>query len=286
MEYAIEMRGVNKRYKEFSLENIDIHIPKGSVVGLIGENGAGKTTLIKALLGLVHIDEGEIWIQGSPMECIEKSIKEEIGAVFDENSFPENLKLQQIEKIMPSVYANWDAGMFDKLTERFGLSKTKQIKEFSRGMKMKLNIAAALSHQANLLVLDEATGGLDPVVRDEILELFQEFMESEEHSILLSSHITSDIEKIADYVVFIKNGKIIFQSNKDELLYQYGILKCAAKDREHMDHSYFVAERDSSFQCEILIRQKQEFIREYPDAVVDPVTLDMIMLFYGKGEVL
>jgi len=284
MEYAINMRGVSKQYYGFALDHIDFQVPKGCVVGLIGENGAGKTTLIKAALGLINIDEGDIRIQGRSMKDDEIGIKEEIGVVFDENSFPETLNLKTLHKIMPSIFRKWDAQRFEELAGRFGLPFDKKIKDFSKGMKMKLNIAAALSHDAKLLILDEATGGLDPVVRDEILDLFLEFMQEEDHSVLISSHITSDIEKIADYIAFIRNGKIVFFQNKDELLYQYGILKCSEKDLTNYDASYYVAERKGAFQCEVLINNKNEFVRKYPDSIVDPVTVEAVMLFYVKGE--
>lgn len=286
MEYAIDMRGVSKKYQGFALDHVDFKLPKGRVIGLIGENGAGKTTLIKAALGLVCADEGEIFLLGNRINEDVVEYKEEIGVVFDSNSFPEDFKIHNIRKIMSSIYNTWDDAEFDRLIQRFKLPTGKKIKEFSRGMKMKLNIAVALSHNAKLLILDEATGGLDPVVRDEILELFLEFMQDEEHAVLISSHITSDIEKIADSIAFIKNGRIVFCENKDDLKYEYGILKCRERDLDSLNKDCFVAERKNSFQHEVLIRNKSEFMKKYPDVVVDPASVEDIMLFYAKGELL
>lgn len=286
MEYAIEMQGVTKQYHRFCLNHIDFRVPKGCVMGLIGENGAGKTTLIKSVLGLIHTDAGEIFIEGRKLSEDEVAVKEELGVVFDGCSFPEEMDIRGIRRIMPGLYRKWDMEQFDRLMERFGLPEDQHIKDYSRGMKMKLSIGVALSHHAKLLIMDEATSGLDPVIRDEILDLFLEFMQDEEHSMLISSHITSDLEKIADYITFLKNGEIIFSENKDDLLYRYGILKCGKKERETLDSSWFVAERENAFEEEILIKDRKEFIRRYPDCVVDPVSLEDIILFYVRGKLL
>ena len=286
MEYAIEMQGVTKQYHRFCLNHIDFRVPKGCVMGLIGENGAGKTTLIKSVLGLIHTDAGEIFIEGRKLSEDEVAVKEELGVVFDGCSFPEEMYIRGIRRIMPGLYRKWDMEQFDRLMERFGLPEDQHIKDYSRGMKMKLSIGVALSHHAKLLIMDEATSGLDPVIRDEILDLFLEFMQDEEHSMLISSHITSDLEKIADYITFLKNGEIIFSENKDDLLYLYGILKCGKKERETLDSSCFVAERENAFEEEILIKDRKEFIRRYPDCVVDPVSLEDIILFYVRGKLL
>ena len=286
MEYAIEMQGVTKQYHRFCLNHIDFQVPKGCVMGLIGENGAGKTTLIKSVLGLIHTDAGEIFIEGRKLSEDEVAVKEELGVVFDGCSFPEEMYIRGIRRIMPGLYRKWDMEQFDRLMERCGLPEDQHIKDYSRGMKMKLSIGVALSHHAKLLIMDEATSGLDPVIRDEILDLFLEFMQDEEHSMLISSHITSDLEKIADYITFLKNGEIIFSENKDDLLYLYGILKCGKKERETLDSSCFVAERENAFEEEILIKDRKEFIRRYPDCVVDPVSLEDIILFYVRGKLL
>lgn len=286
MEYAIEMQGVTKRYHRFCLDGIDFQVPKGCVMGLIGENGAGKTTLIKAALGLIRTDAGEVRIEGKQMKEAELAVKEDLGVVFDNCSFPEELTVANIRKLMRGFYRKWDETEFDALTTSFGLPEDKKIKEFSKGMKMKLSIAVALSHHAKLLILDEATSGLDPVVRDEILDLFLDFMQDEEHSILFSSHITSDLEKIADYITFLKNGTIVFSKSRDDLISNYGILKCRKKDLETMDSSGFVAERENAFDDEVLLKNRQEFVKKYPEAVVDPASVEDIILFYVRGRML
>lgn len=286
MEYAIEMQGVTKRYHRFCLDGIDFQVPKGCVMGLIGENGAGKTTLIKAALGLIRTDAGEVRIEGKQMKEAELAVKEDLGVVFDNCSFPEELTVANIRKLMRGFYRKWDETEFDALTTSFGLPEDKKIKEFSKGMKMKLSIAVALSHHAKLLILDEATSGLDPVVRDEILDLLLDFMQDEEHSILFSSHITSDLEKVADYITFLKDGTIVFSKSKDDLIYNYGILKCRKKDLETMASSGFVAERENTFVHEVLLKNRQEFVKKYPEAVVDPATVEDIILFYVRGRML
>ncbi len=286
MDYAIEMQDVTKRYHRFCLDSINLKIPRGCVMGLVGENGAGKTTLIRAILGLIRMDGGEVLIDGMHLEEDELRIKDELGVVFDGCSLPEELSVREIRKIMPKLYRKWDMEKFDSYIELFRLPEDKSIKEFSRGMKMKLSIAVAFSHNAKILIMDEATSGLDPVVRDEILDLFLEFMQDEEHTILLSSHITSDLEKIADYITFLREGKIVFSESKDDLIYSYGVLKCRKRDVAGMDTSYFVAERENAFEYEVLIRSRQEFSRKYPEAVVDPVSIEDIILFYVRGKLL
>jgi len=284
MEFAIEMRNVTKQYHKFALDHIDFNVPKGCVVGLIGENGAGKTTLIKAILNLIKADSGEVLIQNRIMTEADCDIREEIGVVFDGTSFPEELKVRQLARVLSGIFRNWDEQKFHTYMETFHLPYDKKIKEFSRGMKMKLNIAAALSHHAKLLILDEATGGLDPVVRDDILDILLEFMQDEEHSILISSHIISDIEKIADHITFIREGKIIFTKDKDDLLYNYGILKCKESELGSFDPGHFLSVRRNAFHCEVLIDNRNGFIERYRDCIVDPASIEDIMLFYVKGD--
>lgn len=284
MDALLEMRQVTKRYPHFTLDHVDFVVPKGYVTGLIGENGAGKTTLMKAALGIVRAEEGEILLDGKPMKEDDRALRERFGVVFDSSSFPEELTAKQISRILNDIYSRWEQGTFEQLLHRFSIPMDKKVKEYSRGMKMKLPIAAALSHHADFLLLDEATGGLDPVAREEILDLFQAFMEEEGHTILMSSHITSDLEKIADYVAFMKDGKLVFQEEKDELLSTCGILKCGREDFQNVDYPDFLASREHAFGREILLRDRHAFEAQYPQAVVDPVKLEDIMLFLVKGE--
>ena len=284
MDAMLEMRQVTKRYENFTLDHVDFVVPKGYVTGLIGENGAGKTTLMKAALGIIRTEEGEMLLDGKPLKRDDRAVKERFGVVFDSSSFPEELSAKQIGKILRDIYSRWDQRAFEQLLHRFSIPLNKKVKEYSRGMKMKLSITAALSHHADFLLLDEATGGLDPVVREEILDLFQEFMQEEGHTILMSSHITSDLEKIADYVAFMKDGRMVFREEKDVLLSDCGILKCGRADFQGVNCPAFLAKREHAFGKEILLKDRHAFAAQYPDAVVDPVNLEDIMLFLVKGE--
>lgn len=223
---ALEVRGAGKRYKGFALENVSFALPEGCILGLIGENGAGKTTLIKLLLGMIE-GEGELRVLGKDVRREGTAIRQEIGVVLDEASFPGSLSARQVNKVLRDAYVNWREDEFFRLLKRLALPERKPFKEFSRGMKMKLAIAAALSHEAKLLILDEPTGGLDPIVRDEILDLFYEFTRDAGHSILISSHIVTDLEKLCDYVAFLHRGKLLFMDEKDALLERYGVVRCS-----------------------------------------------------------
>lgn len=284
MEYALQVHHLKKSYPGFSLKDISFQLPKGSIMGLIGENGAGKSTTIKAILNLIGKDGGEVEILGRKMETSRKILNEDIGVVFDEIHFNENLTPRQVGKICGSSYRNWDAGQYKAYLEKFGLPEGKQIKTFSKGMQVKLCIAVALSHRAKILLLDEATSGLDPIVRDEILDLFLDFVQDEEHSILVSSHITSDLEKVADYIAFLKDGQILLSEPKDKLIYQYGVLRCKSSVFEQIDKKDILAYRKMDYQYEVLVEDKNAAIKKYKDAVVDAATLEEIMLLYIKGE--
>ncbi len=284
MKNAIEINNLTKDYGSFRLDNLSLAVPGGSILGLIGENGAGKSTTIKCILNLIHRDSGEIKIFGRDNIKDERLVKEDIGVVLDESLFHDTLKTGAVGKILSKVYKNWDSALFVSYLQKFNLPANKLIKEFSRGMKMKLSIAAALSHHPKLLILDEATGGLDPVVRDEILDEFLSFIQDEEHSILISSHITSDLEKIADYVAYLHKGKIVVSGAKDELLEHYGRLVCGRADLDAVDGAFLVGVRKSQFGCEALVQNKSEFRRRYPELTVDPVSLEEIMVLTVKGE--
>ena len=284
MDEAISVRGLNKTYKNFSLKNVSFSVPKGSIVGFIGENGAGKTTTLKAILNLISRESGEIQIFGRDNIKDEKYIKEQIGVVFDESNFHDTLNVKNISKFMAKIYKQWDSGLFFNYLDKFQLPKDKIVKEFSRGMKMKLCIAAALAHKPKLLILDEATGGLDPVAREEILDIFLDFIQDEEHSILLSSHVTSDLDKIADYITFIHDGQIVFSKSKDDLRENMGILKCGASDFNNLSKEEFINYRKNQFGYEVLISDKYDFIKKHPKLVVDNTSIEDVMLFYIRGD--
>lgn len=280
MENLLEIKGLTKRYDGFTLDSIDLAIPKGCIMGFIGENGAGKTTTIKLILNLIHRDQGLIKVFGLDNQKHELQIKQDLGVVFDESNFPDSILVPHVDAVMKRIYRNWDSNTFYNYIEKFSLPTKKEYKSFSRGMKMKLSLAVALSHNPRLLLLDEATSGLDPVIRDEIIDVFLEFIQDEEKSILVSSHIISDIEKIADYIVFIHQGRIVFAESKEDLARNYGILKCTIADFETLEQQYIKGYRKNQFGVEALVL-KEHFKKGY---LVDPASLEQIMLFTIKGD--
>lgn len=282
--YALEVAHLNKSYKDFSLKDICLKLPKGSIMGLIGENGAGKSTTFKAILDLVKKDSGKVAFYGEALSDGAKDLKEDIGVVFDGISFYETLTPKQVGKIGASTYRNWDMAVYEDYIKRFNLDTNKEIKNFSKGMQVKLSLAFALSHHAKLLILDEATSGLDPVMRDDILDIFLEFVQDEEHAILISSHISSDLEKVADYITFIHEGRIVLSKTKDELIYDYGILRCKKDVFDKMAKEDQVAYRKTAYQYEVLVKDKKKMAAKYKEAIVDAASLDEIMLIYVKGE--
>ena len=284
MEYAIEVRNLTKEYENFKLENAYFNVGKGTIMGFIGENGAGKSTTIKAILNLIKKDNGLITVLGKEINRNEKGIKNELGIVLNYGNFNEKLNVKAINKIMKNIYKRWDDDVFYKYIEKFNIDTSKKIEEFSKGMKMKLSIAIALSHKAKILILDEATSGLDPVARDEVLDILMEFIQNEENSILMSSHITSDLEKIADYITFIHNGKIIFSENKDKLIYDMGVVKCTEKQFKTIEVQDRMFYKKGIFNYEVLIDNRDEFSKKYPSLVINNSNLEEIMLFYIKGD--
>lgn len=275
---------MTKTYPAFRLDRVDLCVPKGSIVGLIGENGAGKTTLIKGMLGLIHPEEGEVLIFGKDTQTSMKEIKKDIGVVLDGSFFMELLKVQAIDTVMKGIYDKWDTALFYDYLERFGIVPSKKIKELSKGMQKKLEILTALSHHPKLLILDEPTSGLDPVVRNEILDIFQDFILDEECSILLSTHITSDLEHIADYLAFIDNGHMIFFETRDKVLDSYGILKCDQQQFERLEPSDVIRYRKNRYNYEVLVSDRHVIRRTYRDAVIEKITIENLMLLYIKGE--
>ena len=284
MADLIEVQGLCKDYGDFCLDHVDLKLPGGTILGLIGENGAGKTTTLKAILGLIRPDGGTVKVLGRTVDWSDPACREDIGVVLDECAFHDPLKAPQVGRILAGTYRNWDAPLFDAYLDRFGLPRNKKIKEFSKGMKMKLSIASALAHHPRLLILDEATAGLDPVVRSELLDEFLAFIQDEDHGILLSSHITSDLEKAADYVTYLHKGRAVLRGAKDELLDSYGRLVCARADLAAVDPALLEGVRVGQFGCEALVRDRQAFRRRYPELTVDPVTLEDIMVFTVRGD--
>ena len=270
-----------KQFDEFLLDHVSFQVPRGRIVGFIGENGAGKSTTINLILDELKKDNGQIQIFG--MEHTISSVKEDIGVVFDECNFHDVLNVSDIEKILSGVYKSWDSRLYRQYLKKFKIPEKKQIGSFSKGMKMKLSIICAMAHKPKLLILDEATTGLDPVVRDEMLDLFLEFIQDEECSIFFSSHITSDIQKIADYVILIHQGKIIFEEQKDDLVYHFGIVKCGREKFASISPDDYIIHRVTNVSVECLVRDKEAIRRKYKDIVVDNATLEDIMLFYIKG---
>lgn len=286
MSNTIEINALCKSYPNFALDNVSFKVPGGSIVGFVGQNGAGKTTTIKAILDIIRRDSGAITLMGRDNIAEGPVARSQVGVVFDECSFHDWLTAPMVASILRNVYKSWDDAYFTQLLERFGIAdrtgKKDTLKTYSRGMKMKLSLAAALAHRPKLLILDEATSGLDPVVRDEILDIFLDFISDEEHSILFSSHITSDIEKAADYLVFIHQGRIVLDAEKDALLDSYGILRCPAAYYDAMDKTHVKGMRRTDFGLEVLIDDRPGF-RAGDEVVVDRATVDDIMLFTIKG---
>ncbi|MCI8870359.1 MAG: ABC transporter ATP-binding protein [Lawsonibacter sp.] len=284
MTNSIEVRGLNKQFDSFALKDISLTLPGGSIMGLIGENGAGKTTTIKCILNLIRRDSGQITLLGYDSQREEHLAKQDVGVVLDECFFHDPLRPKDVDKILAPVFRNWDTALFRHYLDKFQLPEGKRVKEFSRGMKMKLSLAAAMAHHPRLLILDEATAGLDPVVRDEILDEFLGFIGDEDHSILISSHITSDLEKVADYITYLHRGQVVLSDAKDVILEDYGRLACSAQDLSQVDPEDLIRVRRGSFQCEALVAGRSAFARKYPCLLVERVGLEDIMLFIGKGE--
>ncbi|MBP3793703.1 MAG: ABC transporter ATP-binding protein [Ruminococcus sp.] len=283
-ENAIEIKNLTKRYDGFTLDNISFSVPKGSIMGFIGQNGAGKSTTINTILNIIKADSGEIRVFGKDTRSADVQIKQDIAAVFDELPFHEQLNAKALDKILRRVFKRWNSEVFFGYLERFQLPVKKKFGQFSKGMKMKLQIAAALSHDAKLLIMDEATTGLDPVVRNEILDIFLEFLQNEEHSILMSSHITSDLEKIADSVTFIDKGRLLLTGYKDDILENHGVIKCSKEDYENIGQGDIISARISDFGVEAMVSDKKAVKRKYSGLVIDPTTLEEIMLFYVNRD--
>ena len=286
MENILELQQICKSFPKsnFILDKLSFSLPYGAILGFVGENGAGKTTTIGCILNTVRKDSGMVKLFGKEMRDTDTDIREKIGVVYDGDNFPGFWTAKQLSQVMEGIYTQWDHALFQKYLEDFHLPVKQKIKHYSRGMTMKLAIAVALSHHPQLLILDEATSGLDPIMRDEMLDVFLEFVQEESHSILLSSHITSDLEKVADYITFIHNGKLIMTASKNDLVYNYAVMRCRESQFLALDPGDMIAYRKRDFQIDVLVANGKEAQRKYKGAVVDHVSVDEIMLLLVKGE--
>ena len=278
---AIEIKGLCKSYKDFKLDNVSLSLPEGCIMGLVGENGAGKSTTIKLIMDAVRADAGQVSVMGVDNRSREfGDLKEDIGVVLDEAYFPEVLNAKNVNSVMKNTYKRWDEKKYFEFLEKFSLPLKKEFKDYSRGMKMKLAIAVALSHEPKLLILDEATSGLDPMIRDEILDIFNDFTREETHSVLLSSHIVSDLEKICDYIAFIHRGRLVFCKEKDRLLEEYGIVRLTKADFEALPAEAVMGKKVSGFGVEALVR-RDAVSGAFP---VERAGVEDIILFIAKED--
>ena len=275
---ALEIKNLTKTYPGFTLDNLNLTLPSGCITGLIGENGAGKSTTIKLILDMIHKDSGTITILGKDNEESIELIKEDIGVVMDEVGIPECLTVKQVGKVMKNTFHNWDNDEYYRLIEKLALPGNKQFKEFSRGMKMKLGIAIALSHHARLLILDEATSGLDPVVRDEVVEMLSDFTRDEKHSILISSHIVSDLEKLCDYIAFLHKGKLLLCEEKDQLLAEYGLIHCTAEELQRLPSEAIKYKKENPYGVEAMVLRNMM----PKDVTVRPISIEELFVFMVK----
>ena len=281
---AIEVKGLTKKYSNFKLNNITFNVPKGRIVGFIGQNGAGKSTTINAILNLIEKNSGEIKILGMDYDKNSNFIKQNVGVVFDDFNFHDILNVKELDQIFKQTYGKWDSVLYNNYINSFGLAKNQNIGTFSKGMKMKLAVIIALAQKPKLLIMDEATTGLDVGARNDILDLLLEFIQDEEHTVFFSSHITNDLEKIADYILLIHNGEIIMYDEKDEIIENFGILKSNKSDFGKIDKDDIVTFRSNELNFECLVSNKEKTKAKYPKMVLDNARLDDILLFYIKGE--
>ena len=292
MNHLIKIENLEKHYDGFSLARVNLAVEPGTVVGFIGSNGAGKTTTIKAMLGLISADGGSIELLGQPVKVnspIIDQLKSQIGIVLDTCAFPSTLRVKDAGRLGRVAYPQWDGPLFEQLRGQFCLPEGKKISELSRGMGMKLTLAFALAHHPRLLVLDEATAGLDPMARDEVLDILRQFMEQEGHGILMSTHITSDLEKIADKVVCIDEGRIVFDLDKDAISDQAAIGRCRKQDLEAIAASGFFPAGEMRFQShgfgtDVLVPDRFAFARQFPDVALDRISIEEYMTLVLKGE--
>ena len=284
MEYNLEVINLTKNYQDFYLKQINIKLPKGKIIGLIGENGSGKTTTIKAILNLMAYDNGNIKIFGKDSKKLTKEEREQIGVVLDDSFFSPILNINDINKLMKNFYHNWNEKLYYETIKKFKIPCNKPLKEFSSGMKMKIKILCAIAHEPKLLILDEPTNGLDPIFRYEIIELFNNFVSNGENSILMTTHITSDLEHLADEVIFIDNGNVILDVSKRDIDNEYGIIELLEEDFTNIKKEDYLKRLKYKNECYILVNLKDEFRKKYPNLEIRKPTLEELMLILVKGE--
>ncbi len=277
---ALEIKNLTKSFPGFRLDNLNLTLPSGCIMGLIGENGAGKSTTIKLILDILHKDSGTVTILGRDNQENTRLTKEDVGVVMDEVGIPDCLTAVQVGNVMSHTFRNWDWDTYVHLLEKLSIPSKKPFNDLSKGMKMKLGIAIAMSHRAKLLLLDEATNGLDPVVRDEVVGMFSEFTRDENHSVLISSHIVSDLEKICDYVVFLHKGKLLLCEEKDLLLSEYGIVHCTAQQLQALDPAAVKYQKENPYGTEAMVLR-----RAVPDSMhVSPISIEELFVFMAKED--
>ena len=281
---SISVKQLSKKYEDFQLNDVSFDVPMGTIMGLIGENGAGKTTIIKSMLNLVNVESGDVKIFDKNYKKDEKLIKEDIGVVLGEAFFSPMIDANHVDKIMMKINRNWSSKLFYSYLQQFELPKDKKIKDLSKGMKMKLQIATALARDPKLLILDEPTSGLDPIVRNEILDIFLDFIQDEQHTVLLSTHITTDLEKIADYITFVNKGKLIFSKDKDDIMESFGILKCDEEAFNALDSEDIIRYKKQKYSYEVLVEDRDRIQKKYSGVIIDKPTIDEIMMLYIKGK--
>lgn len=275
---ALEIKNLTKKFPGFALDKLSLTLPAGCILGLIGENGAGKSTTIKLILDIIHKDSGTVTILGRNQEDHLEVTKEDIGVVMDELGIPTSLNTKEVGKVMAGIFRNWDDTAYKGLLKDLDIPEDKKFKDFSRGMKMKLGFAIALSHKAKLLLLDEATSGLDPVARDQVVDMLEDFTRDESHAVLISSHIVSDLEKLCDYIAFLHKGKLMLMEEKDVLLEQYGIVHCDGARLEALDEDAILHRKDSPYGSEALVRRDA-----VPgDLQVSPVSIEELFVYMVK----
>ena len=284
MKKILEVKNLNKKYPSFELKNVSFVIEEKSIVGFIGTNGSGKSTTIKAILGLIKSSYESILFDGEAITKNPVDVKNQLGVVLDDGYFYETLKMKEMKHIVAKAYRNWDEDEYKKLMTKFGLDENQKISTLSKGMKMKFSIAIALAHHARLIIMDEPTSGLDPLVRNEFDGIIRDIVEEEGCSVLFSTHITSDLEKVADYITFIHNGKLIMNVSKNDLVYNYAVMRCKESQFLTLDPKDILAYRKRDFQIDVLVSNGKEAQKKYKGVVVDHVSVDEIMLLLVKGE--
>ena len=282
MENALEIESLRKQYSGFTLSDVTFSLPSGCIMGLIGENGAGKTTIIKLILNMIHKDGGNVRVLGRDHIAQEKQMKQQIGVVLDDCHFHDTLRPADVASIMRPLFEAWDDKLYAQTLRQLGVPEKKTVKEMSKGMKTKLSICAALAHKPKLLILDEATSGLDPIMRSEVLDMLRDVIQNEDRAVLLSTHITSDLEKVADYITLLHDGHVVFSETMNKLQYECGIMRCGQADYARIDPADIAGHRKSQFSHEVLVRDKARIQRKYPGLVIDPASLEEIMLFYVR----